>query len=119
MSNASEKTMNELVREMNANPVTLEQLTALEQDKTPAGREAYLQAAKKFVEHAGSTADKMLVALKREQEPQTVAAQIARQSETLDNVEANLEATLHHVRAANKALREATKRPWWMRFLCC
>ncbi len=109
--------MNELVVEMNNRPVTLAQLKALEQDTTPAGRVAYLEAAKKFVEHAGVSATKMLAALEREQEP--MAGIVARQSETLDNVEANLEATLRHVRAANASLRGAQKRPWWMRFICC
>jgi hypothetical protein len=117
----SNKTVEQLVTEMNNPPVTLEQLQKLEADKTPAGRAAYLAAAAQFTEHSGSSADKLLEALKREDATQsvTVAATIAQQSKKLDDIEQTLEGTLRHVRAANAALRAATRRPWWMRFLCC
>ena len=117
---SSNKTMTELVIEMNNGPVTLEQLQKLNEDKTPAGQAAYLAAATQFTEHSGSYANKMLATLQREQaaQPMMITATIAQQSEALERIEDTLEGTLRHVRAANAALRSAS-RPWWMRFLCC
>ena len=116
----TEKTIEQLVAEMNNRPVTLEQLQKLEEDKTPAGRAAYIAAVGQFMEHSRTSANKMLAALEREQAaPVTVAATIAQQSQKLDEIEETLERTLSHVRAGNAALRAASRRPWWMRFLCC
>ncbi len=103
---------------MATNIPTLEQIQALKEDTTPAGREKFFQAVANFTENADKFANEKMAELKGDP---VVASKtsIQRSSAQLDNIEANLEATLRHVRAANAALRSTGRRPWWARFLCC
>lgn len=103
---------------MATNTPTLEQIQALKEDNTPAGREKFLKAATAFTENAGKFANEKMAELERD--PVVVAANtIQRSSAQLDAIEANLERALRNVRKANAGLRAGLKRPWWMRFICC
>ena len=110
------KTMDQLVLEMNTPPFTQEQLKKLYEDTSPEGRDAYLKAVNSFLDHAKKSAEEIKAALDREEQCDPVLI-LARQSENLNAVEKSLEGALRHVRAANANLRKAGKRSWW--WICC